>query len=94
MEPETVADGEGGRFAGEDKVPAWWDVFDTSKLGGGGKGEEIDTAEDVRGKIEEECCGGCGWVRDGHGTGTSVSPTRKLYRDFVIAYVEAFMLNM
>ena len=47
MEPEAIADGEGGRLAREDEVPAWRDIFDASKLSGGGEREEVDAAKDA-----------------------------------------------
>lgn len=67
VEPEAVTDGEGGRFAGEDEVPAWWYVFNTPKGGSGGEGEEVDTAKDVGGKVEEECGGSNVYLRRSHG---------------------------
>lgn len=33
MEPEAVADGEGGGFGGVEEVPAWGEVFDTEEVG-------------------------------------------------------------
>ncbi len=61
MEPKTVADGVGCCFGGEDEVVAWGEVLDAVEIGGGGEGEEVDGAEDLRGEGEEEDGWGAGF---------------------------------
>lgn len=64
MEPETVADRVGGRFGGEYEVVPWREILDAVEIGGGGEGEEVDGAENLRGEGEEEdgWCDGFGGV--------------------------------
>ena len=67
MAPETVADRVGGRFGGENEVVAWGEILDAVEIGGGGEGEEVDGAENLRGEGEEED-GWCdGFWGVGHG---------------------------
>ena len=54
VEPGSVADGLGAGGAGEDEVPAAWEVFDSLEAGGGGEGEEVDAAERTGWDVEEQ----------------------------------------
>lgn len=57
MEPYSVPDGLCAGGAGEDEVPARWEVFYSLKTRGGGEGEEVDAAERAGWDVEEENCG-------------------------------------
>ena len=54
IEPETITNGEGRCFAGEDEMPAAGNIFYAAELSGSGKGEEVDAAENSGRKVEEE----------------------------------------
>lgn len=58
MKPEAVADGKGARFAGIEEVETWREILDALKARGGGEAEEVNTAENCGGKVEEEDSGG------------------------------------
>ncbi len=54
MEPEAVAEGEGGGWGGEEEVKPRGEAFDAEEGGGCGEGEEVYAAEDGRGEVEQD----------------------------------------
>ena len=52
-EPDAVTDRVGGCGAGEDEVPARWEVFDALESGRCGEGEEVDSAKGAGGDVEQ-----------------------------------------
>lgn len=65
VEPGSVADGLRAGGAGEDEVPAGWEIFDALEAGRSGEGEEVDAAERAGGDVEEQDCGRFGTRHDG-----------------------------